>query len=131
VKFVAVGWEDTFPGVGRPQTIINAEIQTRTSSCCSGIVGARGRSLQRKQHSRLGSEEEYHVTLQCYQDPEDPLRDIAVFFKGVDAAQLNDPGPQLRKVLRFRKRLEKERRLKFHAFDAKEKFGALYLDRGT
>jgi hypothetical protein len=57
LEFVAVGWEDTFPGVGRPQTIINAEIQrskrATTSSCCSGIVGARGRSLQRTQHSRL------------------------------------------------------------------------------
>src|SRR3984893_17886431 len=27
-EFVAVGWEDTLPAARRPQTIINAEIQT-------------------------------------------------------------------------------------------------------
>jgi len=125
VEFVAVGWEDTFPGVGRPQTIINAEIQT----CHYFLLLFWNRWGTRPVAAKdaaftSGSEEEYHVALQCYQDPEHPLRDIAVFFKGVDAAQLNDPGPQLQKVLRFRKRLEKERRLKFHAFDAKEEFAS-------
>ena len=61
-----------------------------------------------------GTEEEYHVALECLDDPNRPMRKIAVMFKGVDHHQLADAGPQLRKVLKFRKKLERERTLLFN-----------------
>jgi hypothetical protein len=62
VEFVAVGWEDTFPGVGRPQTIINAEIQT----CHYFLLLFWNRWGTRPVAAKdaaftSGSEEEYHV----------------------------------------------------------------------
>jgi tetratricopeptide (TPR) repeat protein len=118
VHFVPVGWEDTLPGVGRPQAIINEEIQT-----CDYFIltfwNRWGSAPDNSQSSSFtsGTEEEYHVARACHDDPKHCLRQIVVFFKGVGPEQLADPGPQLRKVLDFRNRLESERQLLFRTFD--------------
>jgi tetratricopeptide (TPR) repeat protein len=69
-----------------------------------------------------GTEEEYHVARECHADPGRRLRQIVAFFKGVPAAQLADPGTQLTRVLEFRRKLECERDLLYHAFDRAGEF---------
>ena len=44
------------------------------------------------------------------------MRDILVFFKSLEAERLSDPGPRLKLVLDFKKKLEQERQLLFHQF---------------
>jgi tetratricopeptide (TPR) repeat protein len=123
VHFVAVGWEDTQPGIGRPQAKINEEI--RTSDYFLLMFWDRwGTPPNGAENSPYtsGTEEEYYVAKGCYDDPQHSLREIAVFFKGVSPAQLNDPGLQLEAVLRFRKKLEASRELLFRAFDRDAEF---------
>lgn len=69
-----------------------------------------------------GTEEEYNVARDCISDPSMPMRDILVLFKGVDPKQLSDPGPQLSRVLAFKKQLEKEKSLLFQTFDTADEF---------
>jgi tetratricopeptide (TPR) repeat protein len=118
-----VGWEDVLPGMGRPQGIINEKLHA-----CDYFVlvlwnrwgtppGKPGKSTYTS-----GTEEEYNVARTHYDDPHHPLRAMVVFFKGVAPAQLNDPGPQLKKVLKFRKKLEQSREILFKPFDTTPEF---------
>jgi tetratricopeptide (TPR) repeat protein len=123
IHFVAVGSEDSLPSFGRPQAKINEEIRT-----CDYFLlvfwdrwGTPPDSATDTPYTS-GTEEEYHVAKACYDDSHHPLREIAVFFKGVSPAQLNDPGPQLATVLRFREKLETSRELFFRAFDTNAEF---------
>lgn len=55
--------------------------------------------------------------MKLLEDTGAPMRQVVVFFKAVDHARLADPGPQLQKVLDFRRQLESERSLLFTTFD--------------
>jgi hypothetical protein len=123
IQFVPVGWEDTLPGFGRPQSKINGDIQT----CDYFLLMFWDRwgtppDIAENSPYTSGTEEEYYVARVCYDNPRHSLREIAVFFKGIDPAQLNDPGPELEKVLFFRKRLETSRELLFRVFDKRAEF---------
>ncbi len=123
VAFWPVGWEETLGGVGRPQSIINDEI--RLCDYFVMILWDRwGSSPDRGGQGQYtsGTEEEYHVALQCRTDNKCPMRDVIVFFKAVDQRQMSDPGTQLQKVLDFRKSLEKGKALLFHTYDEVESF---------
>lgn len=122
VSFWPVGWEDTLGGVGRPQSLINEDIKRcdffvlvlydRWGSPPSAGSGA----------FTSGTEEEYHVARACLADNSMPMRAMVVLFKGVSERQLSDPGDQLKKVLAFRKQVEMEKQLLFHAFDVPDEF---------
>ena len=123
VLFQAIGWEFTLPGMGRPQEIINKEIR----ECDYFILvlwdqwgsppGKKGTT-----EYTSGTEEEYHVALDCYHADDMPMRQIVVLFKAVDGRRLNDPGKQLEKVLHFKRQLEKKKKLLFKSFDDVERF---------
>ncbi len=116
--FIPKGWEVTLAGMGRPQALINEAI----CECDYFVLllwdrwgSPTGVEGQSKYSS--GTEEEYHVALECINDPEKPLRQMVVFFKAVDPGKLSDPGPQLTQVLEFKKKLEREKQLYFFTFD--------------
>jgi tetratricopeptide (TPR) repeat protein len=116
--FLPIGWELTLPGVGRPQALINADIET-----CDYFLlilwdrwGSPTEPGMKPSYSS-GIEEEYHVALKCFEDPSKPMRQIVILFKSVEERQLSDPGAQLGKVLEFKKQLEDEKRLLFDTFD--------------
>jgi hypothetical protein len=50
--------------------------------------------------------------------------EIFVFFKHVDPGQMADPGPQLQKVLAFRKSLEDSRQVLYRFFADEKEFTA-------
>jgi tetratricopeptide (TPR) repeat protein len=116
--FIPVGWEFTLPGCGRPQALINQDIE----KCDYFVLILRDRwgsptdAGDRPKYTS-GIEEEYHVALKCFEDFSKPMRQLIVLFKSADIRQLGDPGPQLRNVLDFRAKLEREKKLLFDTFD--------------
>ena len=73
------------------------------------------------------TEEEFHRAFARWQKqrrgkPQAP--EIFVFFKHIDSASLADAGPQLQKVLDFRKSLEESRQVLSHGFANEAEFQA-------
>ena len=115
VMFWPVGWEDTLPGKGRPQSLINEELR----ACDAFLLVLWNRWGSRpstKGPYTSGSEEELAIATECLGD-EKPMSDMVVLFKAVDPAQLANPGAQLKKVLKFKKRLERIKEHYFGEFD--------------
>jgi len=125
VLFQPVGWEDTLGAVGRPQTIINEDV--RASDYFILLLWNRWGSPPDTRFSRFtsGTEEEYHVAMECYSSKKFSMRQLVMMFKSVDAQQLSDPGPQLQKVLEFRQNMESQKTHLFHSFDTTESFRKL------
>ena len=106
-----VGWEVTLGGYGRPQSFINDDI----IECDYFILllsNRWGSLSDTPGESRYSSacEEEFELALECLEDPNKPMSQVLVFFKAVAPRQMADPGEQLRKVLDFKRKLEKEKR---------------------
>jgi tetratricopeptide (TPR) repeat protein len=119
--FVPVGWELTLPGIGRPQALINQDVEK-----CDYFVlllwdrwGSPTGAEKTPRYSS-GVEEEFHVALASFDDHSKPMRQLVAFFKSVEDRQLSDPGSQLQKVLDFKKKLETEKTLLFDTFDNSE-----------
>lgn len=125
VTFIPVGWEATLGGVGRPQGIINEEV--RRCDYFILLLWDRWGSPPSKHEGRYtsGTEEEFNVALERLRDSSTSMRQIVVFFKALDVRQLSDPGPQLQKVLEFKKSLEREKTLLFHTIDDRSAFDAI------
>jgi len=125
VLFQPIGWEDTLGAVGRPQSIINEDV--RASDYFILLLWDRWGSLPDTTCSPYtsGTEEEYHIAMECYNSKEFSMRQVVMMFKSVDARQLSDPGQQLQKVLEFRKTVETEKSHLFHSFDTIDSFEKL------
>lgn len=90
------GWEDVAPAFGRPQAVINRDIET--CDIFVGVVHARWGSETGLHTS--GFEEEFVLAKKLREAHGKP--EIWLYFKNVDAVQVKDPGPQLSKVLEFK-----------------------------
>lgn len=115
VMFIPVAWEQTLPGMGRPQSLINEDLKD-----CDYFVLTlwdRWGSPSGDERYTSATSEEYSIAHQCWKDPSHCLREIAAFFKAVDPKMMNDPGEQLKKVLDFRRSLEETKELLFGTFD--------------
>jgi tetratricopeptide (TPR) repeat protein len=123
VHFVPVGWEDTLPGGGRPQAQINEEIRT-----CDYFLlmfwNRWGTAPDDPKNTKYtsGTEEEYYVALECYENSVHDLSEIVLLFKGVARAQMADPGPELSQVIKFRIKVESERKFLYKSFDSQKTF---------
>ncbi len=115
VMFMPVGWEQTLPGMGRPQSLINDDLKDCDYFIL--ILWDRWGSPSGDQNYTSATSEEYDIAHGCWQDPGHCLREIAAFFKAVEPRQMSDPGEQLRNVLDFRRRLEQTKELLFGTFD--------------
>ena len=116
VIFLPVGWDLTLPGIGRPQALINNDL--RKSDYCILVLWDRwGTRPDHDSKYTSGTEEEFNVALECFENKDMPMRQIVVLFKSVDPRQLSDPGPELKKVLAFKNDLESKRILLFDSFD--------------
>ncbi len=115
--FHPVGWEETIGGVGRPQALINEDLKR-----CDFAVFVL--------HNRWGSptgdaftsgvEEEWSIAEELYNKKD--IRNIALFFKAIDPAQLADPGKQLAGVLAFKQRIEEGKRYLFKQYESIDQF---------
>jgi tetratricopeptide (TPR) repeat protein len=119
VEFDPLGWEDTLALAGRRnQSLINHEIDR----CDVFILCLHRRWGQDAPDSAYSSytEEEFHRALERFKESGKP--EIFTFFKRTDPGQEADPGPQLEKVMGFRRQLEESRQVMYHYFDNNEGF---------
>jgi tetratricopeptide (TPR) repeat protein len=125
MRFVPLGWEDALATTGRrPQSVINEEVDR----CDIFVLVLNRRWGQSAPDSTSTSytEEEYERALQRFKSCSSPT--IWVFFKEVDPASLADPGQQLKKVMRFRRNLERSCEVLYRTF-ADENVFARDIDR--
>jgi hypothetical protein len=117
VLFHPVGWENTPRGAGRPQALINEEL--RQCDYAVFVLHDQWGSPTGSGHTS-GTEEEWHLAEELYRA--DKIRNIALFFKEVEAGKLDDPGDQLKPVIAFKKKIEEEKRHFFNSYATLEEF---------
>lgn len=100
IEFEAVGWEDTLPGIGRPQAMINQDLE----QCDYAIFAFHDRWGSPTGNGDLvGTEEEWQIAQGLYDEYK--LLQVALFFKAVPLAQEKDPGEEYKKVLAFKRQI--------------------------
>ena len=118
-------WEDTLPGAGRPQEIINRDVEI-----CDLFVGLLWRLWgQPTGKFSSGFEEELTIAEERHLDAEAP--EIWLFFKDVDEASLEDPGEELRLVQNFRQRQIEDKKYLFKTFKNPENWKNNFEDMLT
>lgn len=116
LRLDVVGWELVPPGFGRPQELINPMLDN-----CDIFVGVMYRRWGNPTGTHTsGFEEEYERVLARRQTSETPV--IGMYFKKVDDAFLVDPGPDLTKVVAFKKRMQAEKRILYSEFSEAMEF---------
>jgi hypothetical protein len=125
VEFVPLAWEHVLATTGRRvQSVINREIE-RADVFVLTLHRRWGQDAPDSSASSY-TEEEFKLAFERWKRTGKP--EILIFFKNVDAGQLADPGPELTKVLNFRKQLEATRHILPRAFTTEVAFGE-ELDR--
>lgn len=114
VLFFPIGWELTIRGMGRPQKLINDDIR-RCDYCLLVLHDRWGTPPSPDTSFTSGTEEEYALARTLVSAG--TMLDLVVLFKSVDASRLADPGPQLQKVLDFKRSLEGEKELFYGSYD--------------
>lgn len=114
-----VGWEDTIPGYGRPQSRINPDLER-----CDVFVGI----LWKRWGSPTGTfssgfHEEFEGAMQRRNSSTDP--EILLYMRNVGDEATSDPGPQLRQVLEFRHRLTVTANILYKVYDQVDEFTEL------
>lgn len=108
-----VGWEDTVSRFGRPQEIINRELER-----CELFIGLMWKKWGTPPDDTgtysSGFEEEFETSVSRRQREGRP--EISLLFKVVDPEFLRDPGDDLKKVLAFKEKLIAEKRILFENF---------------
>jgi len=116
-----VGWEDTVSRFGRPQELINRDLER-----CEAFVGLMWRRWgMPPSHDgpyTSGFEEEFELSAKSRRDSGRP--EISLFFKSVDPDLLKDPGEDLRKVLAFQTRIVDGKEILFEKFSDMREFEA-------
>jgi tetratricopeptide (TPR) repeat protein len=121
VRFEPLGWEDALSTVGRrSQAVINQDIDA-----CDIFVLVMWRrwgqdAPDAAPHFTSYTEEEFYRAVARYEKDAKPT--IVVFFKHIDRGQMADAGPQLEKVLAFRKKLEATRKVLHRGFADEKAF---------
>lgn len=114
-----IGWEDTQPGFGRPQAIINRDLER-----CELVVGMMwkrwGTPPDNSSQYTSGFEEEFSISLNRREKEGRP--EISLLFKEIAQEFLIDPGDDLKKVLEFKKKIIEEKRILFGNFSTINEF---------
>lgn len=102
-----VGWEDTLPGVGRPQAIINRDLDG--CDLFIGMLWKRWGTPPGTEPYTSGFEEEFDRSMA--RNAKEGRPDINLLLKELDAASLADPGDHLKKVIAFKDQVFAEKKL--------------------
>ncbi|QDO88565.1 DUF4062 domain-containing protein [Ornithinimicrobium ciconiae] len=117
--FYVHAWEDVPGGVGRPQDLINPNLD-ECDYLLMLLYDKWGSPPNNDDTFSSGTEEEFFRALNLLADGDRPMRDVLVLFKTVDPERIPDAGPQLKAVLDFRARLEASKSLMYETFDSDE-----------
>lgn len=114
-----VGWEDTVSVYGRPQATINRDLEQ-----CEYFIGVMwkrwGTPPDDSGHYSSGFEEEFQNSIDRRQETGSP--EISLLFKRIDEDQLSDPGDELKKVLKFQKKMIDDKAVLYETFDEPKEF---------
>lgn len=131
VQLIPMGWEDALPRKGRPQGLINADVE----SCDLFVLLLWKRWGTPSGEYGSGTEEEFELARRT-SDTGNGKPEIWLYFKKVPDEMLADPGSQLGQVLAFRRKIESERAFLFRTYESVESWEqefrqhlALWLDR--
>ena len=105
-----VGWEDTVPGYGRPQHLINQDVD-RCDLFIAMVWKRWGTPPGHSSTFSSGFEEEFERAMERRRQTETPQ--IALFFKQVSDELRDDPGEHLKKVQEFREKLIAQKEIFF------------------
>lgn len=121
IQVELVGWEDTVSQMGRPQAIINQDLDQ-----CEVFIGMMwkhwGSSPDKDSRNAYtsGFEEEFERSSTSHAATGRP--EISLLFKAIDASLVKDAGDSLQKVLAFRKRITESKNILFQEFNSPEEF---------
>ncbi len=102
-----VGWEDTLPGVGRPQAIINRDLDG--CDLFVGMLWKRWGTPPATEPYTSGFEEEFKRSME--RNSKEGRPEINLLLKDLDDASLADPGDHLKKVIAFKDQVFAEKKL--------------------
>lgn len=119
-QFELVGWEDTVAQHGRAQAVINRDLDQ-----CSYFVGVLWKRWGTPPGPEggpytSGFEEEYQRSAARYENTGKP--DISLLFRTVSSDESSDAGPQLKKVLDFKRSFVEGHRGVYQTFDDLREF---------
>ena len=106
-----LGWEDTLPQAGRPQALINPDVER--SLLFVGMMHRHWGDVTGSGHTS-GFHEEFTLACELFEKTGKPR--IALFFKHPGAIQ--DPGIQLKQVLSFKETIKQSKRFLYKEFEA-------------
>ena len=108
-----LGWEDTVAGFGRPQHLINQDVDR--CDLFIGLIWKRwGTPPDRDGTFSSGFQEEFERSITRREKSGSP--EIALFFKEIPGQFMEDPGDDLKKVLEFQKKIEAEKKILYKKF---------------
>ncbi|WP_417807107.1 DUF4062 domain-containing protein [Thioclava sp.] len=118
-----VGWEETLPGRGRPQALINQELDR-----CEYFIGVmfdHWGSSTAKDNPRFtsGFEEEFERAKQHVNSGK--MHDMTVYFKAIPPERLRDPGTSLQRVLEFKEECFSKRDALYKEYSDEDDFETL------
>ncbi|MGH7601736.1 MAG: DUF4062 domain-containing protein, partial [bacterium] len=121
-----VGWEaNATPGVGRPQELINPLVRE-----CDLFIGILWRKFGAPTgEAESGTLEEFNLARERFAKERVP--EIMLYFREVHPDFLEDAGPQLQKVLDFKKQIEESRLALYWQYRDPEHFAALLRQHVT
>lgn len=111
-----VGWEETLPGVGRPQSLINKDLIT----CDLFVLLLWERWGTESGKYSSGTEEEYYLALEHNEKYNKP--EIWLFFKNT----ISEVNEDINKITTFRKKIEEEKKLFYKSFSESMDWGNLF-----
>ena len=108
-----LGWEDTSAGSGRPQKLINQDVDR--CDLFIGLIWKRwGTPPDKDGEFSSGFQEEFERSKKRRGKSGSP--EIALFFKKIPDDQVEDPGEDLKKVLKFQRTIIEEKNFLFQKF---------------
>lgn len=133
VLFSTVNWRNVVGGAGRPQDIVNKELEQAHYLLL--ILWDRWGTPTGTEDSpgySSGTMEEFAKAIELLRDENKPMLQIAVFFREVDPIRLKDAGPQLQQVVDFKTLIESSKEILYTTFSAPADFESklrAYLSR--
>ena len=108
-----LGWEETVPGYGRPQHLINQEVD-RCDLFIGMIWKKWGTPPSKDGEFTSGFHEEFERAMARRERGDSP--EISLFFKIISEDLMEDPGDDLKRVLEFREQIISEKKILFQKF---------------
>lgn len=123
IRLEALGWEDTMPGKGRPQALINNDIEK--SDLVIFVLWKRWGSPTGEYSS--GFEEEFELANK-FNEENYGRPEILLYFRSVSSDMLADPGEQLANVIKFRNRIEEGKKFLYKQYETEDQWRDLFRE---